>query len=136
MKLETKPCYEGHKLKFSYNGPTQQYYLDRMWTCGPSVLIVFQWFQIQFSSNKKLLYAGLLSPKGLRIKILIVVSSNCKTIQSNFNGARTPVGMPSKCLKFQLWTKIKKKKKNGKDFQCPWTDLRWTMLVTWRLLIS
>ena len=25
--------------------------------------------------------------------------------------------------------------KNGKDFQCPWTDLRWMMLLTWRLFL-
>ena len=34
--------------------------------------------------------------------------------------------------------KKKKKKialKNGKNFKCPWTDLSWTMLVTWRLLL-
>ena len=42
---------------------------------------------------------------------------------------------------FKVPTLNKKKKekdntkKNGKDFKCPWTDLTWAMLVTWRLLL-
>ena len=40
---------------------------------------------------------------------------------------------------FKVPTLSKNKKKtilkNGKDVQCPWTDLSW-MLVTWRLFIS
>ena len=58
------------------------------------------------------------------------------TTDRNFNRAAISVGVTSKSLKFQHLTKRKKKKitlTTGKDFQCPWTDLRWTMLVTWRL---
>ena len=71
-----KPCYQGLMLRFSCNDPNQRYYLNGMWTCGSSEL---------------------LSPKGLRIKILIVTSSRIvTTIRSNFNRARTLVGVPSK----------------------------------------
>ena len=133
-----KPCYQDLMLRFSSNDPKQWYYLNRMWTCGPSVMILLQWFQSQFSSNEELhVTQECLSPKGLRIKMLIVANSNCnnhsKQIQQSQNECRTSVGVLSKCLKFHLWAKVKKKKiilKNGKDFLCPWTDLSWTMLVS------
>ena len=33
---------QGLMLRFSCNDPNQRYYLNGMWTCGPSVLILFQ----------------------------------------------------------------------------------------------
>ena len=48
-------------------------------------------------------------------------------IHSNFNKATPSARVPSKCLKFQDWTKIENKNitlKNGKDVKCPWTDLQ------------
>ena len=67
------------------------YYLNGMWTCGPSVLILFQWFQSQFSSKEKL----------------------------HFTQGFIAISTEPKFLKFQHWTKIKKKKitlKSGKNF--------------------
>ena len=54
LKLETKPWYQGFMLRFSCNDPKQRYYLNGIWTCGPSVLILFQWLHSQFSFNEKL----------------------------------------------------------------------------------
>ena len=49
-----KSRYQGLMLRFSSNDPNQRCYLNGMWTCGPSVLILFQRFQGQFSFNEKL----------------------------------------------------------------------------------
>ena len=82
------------KFRFSNNDPNQQYYLNGICTCGPSVLILFQLFQSQFSSNEKLYFAkGCCVPKGFKLKYYIIVAgSNC-----NFNRDRASVGVPSKC---------------------------------------
>ena len=60
-----KPRYQGLMLRFGWNDPNQRYYLNGMWTCTPSVIIVNF-----ISSNEKVaLYTRLLSPKALRINI-------------------------------------------------------------------
>ena len=83
--INIKPCYQGNQtlLSFSCTDPKQRYYLNGIWTCGSSVLILFQWFQSLFSSNEKLHFTQL-SPKGLRIKKLIVAGSSCNNHSKQF----------------------------------------------------
>ena len=86
-----KPCYQGLILRFSCNDPKQRYYLNGTWTCGLSVLILFQ---------KVALCTGLLSPRGFRIKILIVEDSNCNNHSKQFQQNQ---GIP-KFRDAWLWT--------------------------------
>ena len=37
-----KTCYHGLMLRFSCNDPNQRHYLNGMWMCGPTALILFQ----------------------------------------------------------------------------------------------
>ena len=64
-------------------------------------------------------YKGLLSPKGLRIKTLIVEGSNCNIIHSNFSRATASVGVLQKCSNIEQNKKEKDNLKNGKNFQRP-----------------
>ena len=61
-------------LRFSSNDPNQRYYLNGMWKCGPSVLILCQWFQSQFSSNEKLHFTqGCCIPRDFELKRVILI---------------------------------------------------------------
>ena len=64
-----KALVPGSHVKVSYNDPKQRYYLNGMRTCGPSVMILFQWFQSQFSANEKLHFTqGYCLPRDFELK--------------------------------------------------------------------
>ena len=67
-------------LRFSCNDPNKRYYLNKLWPIynDPVSMIPGS----IFFQRKVALYTGLLSPKGLRIKILIVAYSNCNAIST------------------------------------------------------
>ena len=122
-----KPRYQGLMLKFSCNDLNQRYYLNEMWMWGAFSLILYQLFYRQFSSNENLHF--------IQGCCLLVVS--CRLIAISAEPQHQP---DHKYLqKVPILNKYKKAKKNTKKwkgFSVPLADLSWTMLVTWRLLVS
>ena len=90
-------------LRFTCNDPKQPYYLNGIWTCGPSVLMLFQWFQSQVA-----LYTGFLSPKGLQIMILTVADSNCNNHSKQFQQSQNISWRTFKMFKVPALKKYKK----------------------------
>ena len=119
-----KACY--HLLSFSCNDPSVIVWMEcgradhLYWSCFSDSRVNFLLMNVHMHCRQGCL------PRDFKLKYLFLQVRIVTTIHNNFNRATTSVGVPSKCLKFQHWTKRKKKKialTNVKDFQCPWPNL-------------